>query len=491
MAEITETPTEERLRVLVIDDEKAFAQTVAEVLEDEGYEVTLAYNGRDGVKKLSEAEYDLILTDLNMPDIDGLGVLKAVRKEEVDSVVMVISGQKEVKKAVQALSEGASRYMLKESDDILGEIRAAVRKSAEEFYHRRRLRELSKQLDERFGFEGVIGNSPKMQELLTRLKSFAPTPASVLILGENGTGKELVAKALHTNSPRKNKPFVAMNCAALNENLLDDEMFGHEAGAYTGADKMRKGRFEYANGGTLFLDEVGDMPLTLQAKLLRVLENREVSRIGSNETIKVDVRLIAATNRDLEAMIREGKFRQDLYFRLRVGILKIPPLRERKKDIPLLTTNFIKEFAGRYGKKPPKVSNAIWRAFENYSWPGNVRELRNQIESMVIQDFDDVLDVNDLLEGDPLRAASEAPPSSGADQLIGRPLREVERYYMEKALELANDNRSEAAKILGIGERTLYRQIKSWEEQDAGVILPEGDEEDDVPAKKPKGKKGE
>jgi two-component system response regulator HydG len=469
MAEKIDAPAEERLRVLVIDDEKAFAQTVAEVLEDEGYEVTLAYNGREGVKKLSETEFDLILTDLNMPDVDGLGVLRALNKEEVDSVVMVISGQKEVKKAVQALSEGASRYMLKESDDILGEIRAAVRKSAEEFRHRRRLRELTKQLEERFGFEGVIGNSPKMQELITRLKAFAPTPASVLILGENGTGKELVAKALHNNSPRKNKPFVAMNCAALNENLLDDEMFGHEAGAFTGAEKMRKGRFEYANGGTLFLDEVGDMPLTLQAKLLRVLENREVSRIGSNETIKVDVRLIAATNRDLEAMIREGKFRQDLYFRLRVGILRIPPLRERKNDIPLLVTHFIKEFAQRYGKKPPRVSNALWRAFENYSWPGNVRELRNQIESMVIQDSDEILDLDDLLEGDPLRGVSELPATTGTDHLIGRPLREVERYYTQKALELAKGNRSEAAKILGIGERTLYRQIKSWEEEDLGT----------------------
>jgi len=287
----------------------------------------------------------------------------------------------------------------------------------------------------------------------------------VLILGENGTGKELVAKALHTNSPRKHKPFVAMNCAALNENLLDDEMFGHEAGAFTGAEKLRKGRFEYANGGTLFLDEIGDMPPALQAKLLRVLENGEVSRIGSNDTFKVDVRLIAATNRDLELMIKEGKFRQDLFYRLRVGLLRIPPLRERSKDVVLLTTNFLEEFAPRYGKKVPKVTNAVWNAFRNYPWPGNVRELRNLVESLVIQDQDGVIDVDDLQDGDAIKVIAEEG-GSGADHLIGKPLSDVERYYSEKALEQTGGNREEAAKMLGIGERTLYRQITEWKLQD-------------------------
>jgi two-component system, NtrC family, response regulator HydG len=306
-----------------------------------------------------------------------------------------------------------------------------------------------------------------MTEVINRLKAFAPTKATVLILGENGTGKELVAKALHTNSPRKNKPFVAMNCAALNENLLDDEMFGHEPGAFTGAEKLRKGRFEYANNGTLFLDEIGDMPLTLQAKLLRVLENGEVSRIGSNESIKVDVRLIAATNRSLEVLIAEGKFRQDLYFRLKVGTLRLPPLRERKNDIPLLTMHFVKELNQRHGKKVERVAEAVWRAFNNYSWPGNVRELRNQIESMVVVDVDGVLGMDDVQEGDGLKEVSTGEAaSSGADSLIGRPLREVERYYSEKALELTDGNREEAARMLGIGERTLYRSIQEWKGQD-------------------------
>jgi two-component system, NtrC family, response regulator HydG len=346
------------------------------------------------------------------------------------------------------------------------ELQTVVDKSADELRRLRTIRELRKQLDEKFGFEGVVGNSPKMQELITRLKAFAPTKATVLILGENGTGKELVAKALHNNSPRKTKPFVPMNCAALNENLLDDEMFGHEPGAFTGAEKLRKGRFEYANGGTLFLDEIGDMPMALQAKLLRVLENGDVSRIGSNETIKVDVRLIAATNRDLEAMIRDGKFRQDLYYRLRVGLLRIPPLRERRKDIRLLTVHFLDEFSKRHGKKVPKVAPGLWKLFDHYGWPGNVRELRNQVESMVIQDTDGELGIDDLMEGDGPNIPPPETAESGADFLIGRPLHEVERHYSEKALEMTGGNREEAAKMLGIGERTLYRQIQDWKLQD-------------------------
>jgi two-component system response regulator HydG len=455
-------PAEDQLRVLVIDDERDHAETVAEILEAGGYGCAIATSGKEGARRIQAEEFDLVLTDLRMGDLDGMAIVRLV-KEQGDTLVMVISGSSDVKKAVQALQEGASHYILKpvSKDELL----AVVNKSADELRRLRTIRELRRQLDERFGFEGLIGNSPRMRELIARLKAFAPTRATVLILGENGTGKELVAKAIHTNSPRKNKPFVAMNCAALNENLLDDEMFGHEPGAFTGADRLRKGRFEYANGGTLFLDEIGDMPPALQAKLLRVLENGEVSRIGSNETIKVDVRLIAATNRDLEQMIKDGKFRQDLYYRLRVGQLRIPPLRERGKDVVLLATHFLEEFAKRYGKKVPKVSNAVWTAFKNYPWPGNVRELRNQIESMVIQDQDGVLEMDDLQEGDPLRDVT-AEAGAGADQLVGRPLTEIERYYTERTLDLTDGNREEAAKLLGIGERTLYRMIQEWKSQD-------------------------
>ena len=464
---------DERLRVLVIDDERDHAETVAEILEAGGYTAAVAASGKEGAARLQAEDFDLVLTDLRMGDLDGLAIVNLV-KEQGDMLVMVVSGSSDVKTAVKALVNGASHYLLKPI--TREELLAVVNKSADELRHLRTIRELRRQLDDRFGFEGLVGSSPRMLDLVTRVKSFAPTRATVLILGENGTGKELVAKALHTNSPRKHKPFVAMNCAALNENLLDDELFGHEPGAFTGADKLRKGRFEYANGGTLFLDEVGDMPLTLQAKLLRVLENGEVSRIGSNETHKVDVRLVAATNRDLEGMIKEGKFRQDLYYRLKVGLVRIPPLRERGKDVVLLTTHFLEEFARRYGKKAPTVTNAVWSAFRSYPWPGNVRELRNQVESMLIQDQDGVLDVDDLQENEALRAS--AGEGSGADHLIGRPLSEVERYYCERALEMTNGNREDAAKRLGIGERTLYRLIQDWKLQDnirAALATARGD----------------
>ena len=266
----------------------------------------------------------------------------------------------------------------------MGELRAIVDKAGERLRLARANRELQRQLDEKFGFEGVVGNSAKMHDIIAKLRDIAPTSATVLIQGETGTGKELVAKAIHTNSPRKNKPFVAMNCTALNENLLEDELFGHEPGSYTGADRLRKGRFEHANGGTLFLDEVGDMPVTLQAKLLRVLEDKEVFRIGSNEPIKVNVRLLSATNHDLEAACAAGKFRQDLFFRLKVVTVKLPPLRERREDIPLLTAHFLKEFNQLHGKRVQGISEALRRALAAYDWPGNVRELRNVIERALI-----------------------------------------------------------------------------------------------------------
>src|SRR5262245_45970527 len=394
------TAPPEPLHILVIDDEKAQAEDSAESLERRGHTCTVATSGKAGAARLDEDSFDVVLTDLKMADLGGLAIVEKCRKVQPDAEVYVITGHADVKTAVEAMKLGAAHYLQKPID--LGELRAVVEDSAKRV---RTVRELRRQLDEKFGFEGVVGNGPKMQRVVQLLRSYAPATASVLILGENGTGKELVARALHTNSPRKNKPFVAMNCAALNENLLDDEMFGHEDGSFTGSKGQRKGRFEYANGGTFFLDEIGDMPAALQAKLLRALENGEVSRIGSNDTIKVDVRLVAATNRDLEQMIKDGKFRQDLYYRLRVGLLRIPPLRERGKDIVLLTTHFLDEFAKRYGKKVPKVSNAVWSAFRSYPWPGNVRELRNQVESMVIQDQDGVLDLDDLQEGDAFKAA--------------------------------------------------------------------------------------
>jgi two-component system response regulator HydG len=455
----------DQLRVLIIDDEPLHAEAVAESLQRVGYDCVVATSGSDGARKIEKEDFDVILTDLKMPDMDGLALLRKARQEAPEAEVVVITGHGDVKTAVEAIQQGAANYLTKPVD--MAELRAMVGKAAERLLLARANRELKRQLDEKFGFEGVVGSSPKMHDVIARLKDIATTSATVLIQGETGTGKELVAKAIHMNSPRKNKAFVAMNCTALNENLLEDELFGHEHGAFTGADRLRKGRFEHANGGTLFLDEVGDMPPALQAKLLRVLENQEVFRIGSNEPIRVNVRLLSATNRELEAAVTGGTFRQDLYFRLKVVTVKLPALRERREDIPLLTAHFLKEFNQRHGKRVTGISEAVRKAMPAYDWPGNVRELRNLIESMVVQDHDGVLGMDDIQEGDGLRRM-QLPDNhaAGPGNLVGRPLNEVERYYIEQALELTNGNREEAARMLGIGERTLYRVIQDWKLQD-------------------------
>jgi two-component system response regulator HydG len=461
----TATAMSEPLRVLVIDDEPFHAETVAESLERVGYRCDVATSATAGARKIEQDDYDVILTDLRMAELDGIDILRKAKQDQPDALVVLVTGHGDVKTAVEAIREGAADYLTKPLD--MTELRAIVGKVGERLELVRANRELRRQLDERFGFEGVVGNSPKMHRVIEKLKDIAPTSATVLIQGETGTGKELVAKAVHANSPRRNKPFVAMNCTALNENLLEDELFGHEPGSFTGADRLRKGRFEHANSGTLFLDEVGDMPLNLQAKLLRVLENGEVYRIGSNEPIKVNVRLLSATNRDLEATGAEGKFRQDLYYRLKVVTVRLPALRERKEDIPLLAAHFIKELSQRHGKQVKSIADPVRRAMAAYDWPGNVRELRNLIESMVVQDQDGVLGPDDLQETDALRQLPAADNhAAGPAGLVGRPLTEVERYYIEEALKQTGGNREEAAKMLGIGERTLYRVIQDWKLQD-------------------------
>jgi two-component system response regulator HydG len=450
----------EPLRVLVVDDNKSFAETIAEEMERRGHACAVATGGKAGVARLEAEPFDVVLTDLKMADLGGLEVVERCRALRPEADVFVVTGFADVGTAVEAIKRGAAHYFQKGTDakQFLAELRAVVAQCAE---RARTVRDLRRQIDEKFGFEGVVGNGPKMQRVLQLLKAYAPSPASVLILGENGTGKELAARALHYNSPRRAKPFVAMNCAALNENLLDDEMFGHVDGAYTGSKGARKGRFEHADGGTLFLDEVGDMPLALQAKLLRALENGEVVRIGANEPVKVDVRIIAATNKDLQKEVDSGRFRQDLFFRLKVGTVRMPPLREHRDDVPQLVAHFLRDFAKKYAKPVPKVSAAVWKALEAHDWPGNVRELRNLLENMLVLDFDGELGTDDLPE-DAALATGGARAASGADALVGRPLEEVERYYIERALELHGNNREDAARALGLSERTLYRKLQEW-----------------------------
>jgi two-component system response regulator HydG len=455
------------IRVLVIDDDRFHAETVAESLEHVGYDCTVATSGMEGWRLLDSDEWDVILTDLKMADVDGLTILRKAREVLPDAEVVMITGFGDVKTAVEAIKQGASNYLTKPVDR--DELRAIVQKASERLRLARANRELKRQLDEKFGFEGVIGHSPAMQEVVKRLQAVAQTDATVLILGETGTGKDLLAKAIHNNSRRKNKHFATLNCAAPNETLIEDELFGHEAGAFTGAEKARKGIFEWANGGTVFLDEIGDMPFKLQAKLLRVLENKEVTRIGSNEPIKVNVRLISATHRDLEKAVAENQFRSDLYHRLRVVTIKLPALRDRREDIPLLSAHFLKELNAAHGKHATTISEPVRRAMTAYDWPGNVRELRNFIESMVVMDYDGVLGVDDVQDSRVMQKGRSgvSPATTGSSaNLVGRPLGEVERYLVEEALKLTGGNREEAARLLDIGERTLYRKIQEWKQQD-------------------------
>jgi two-component system response regulator HydG len=463
---VTSKQVKDDIRVLVIDDDRMHAEAIAETLERVGYDCTIATSGTQGARLLEEEDWGVVLTDLKMPDLDGLAILRRVREQLPDAEVVMITGHGDVKTAVEAIKQGAANYLTKPVDR--DELRAIMQKASERLRLTRDNRELKRQLAERYGFEGVIGNSPRMQEVIKRLQAVAGTDASILILGETGTGKDLLAQAVHNNSPRKNKNFATMNCTALNENLIEDELFGHEPGAFTGGEKLRKGRFEYANGGTLFLDEIGDMPLKLQAKLLRVLENKEIIRIGANEPIKVNVRLISATHRDLDKAIQEGTFRSDLYHRLKVLVVKVPPLRERREDISLLAAHFMKEMNAHHGKHATTIAEPVLRAMAAYDWPGNVRELRNFIESMVVLDSDGVLGLDDVLDSPVLERTGQAgPATAGSGGLVGRPLAEVERYYIEQAMALTEGNREVAAKRLGIGERTLYRKLREWKLQDS------------------------
>jgi two-component system response regulator HydG len=449
-------------RVLIVDNEPAHAEAVAESLSRSGYDCTVATSGAAGAKQIEQGEFDVVITDLVMNDLDGLEILRRAKESLPDAEVIMVTGHGSVPSAVQAVQQGAFNYLEKPLD--LKQLRAVVERASESLRLRQQNADLNRRLDEKFGFEGVVGSSPQMHDVIDRLKRIAPNNASVLIQGETGTGKELVAQAIHQNSPRKNKPFVALNCAALSENILESELFGHVRGAFTDASADRIGKFEYANGGTLFLDEVGDMPLATQIKLLRVLENNEITRVGSNEPIKVNVRILSATNRNLEEAIAAGTFRRDLYYRLKVVTIYLPKLADRAQDIPLLIEHFIKQFAARHGKTVNSMSTAARRVLMAYDWPGNVRQLRNVVESMVVVDYDGVLDLDDLppeLSGTE-EAPSDAPPTSLAG-MVGKPLEDLERLFIAETLRFAGGNREEAAKLLGIGERTLYRKIKEYQ----------------------------
>jgi two-component system response regulator HydG len=447
------------IRVLIIDDDQGHAEALADGLETENCVCRMAHTGRAGLELMSEATYDAILTDLVMHDVDGLAVLREAARLQPEAVVLLITGHASVETAVDAMRLGAADYLTKPVR--IAELRTRLQRALETGRLRRTNKELRKQLDKRYGFEGIIGQSPPMQRVFDVLQQVSGSHATVLVLGESGTGKELVARGIHTNSPRKDRPFVAVNCAALSQGLIESELFGHVKGAFTGAIAAKDGMLVYADGGTLFLDEVGDMPLETQAKLLRVLEQREVQPVGGNMTRKVDVRLVAATNRELRTLVGEGKFREDLLFRLQVVTIVLPPLRERPGDVPLLIDHFVTALAREHGREVRGITPEARAQLVRYAWPGNVRELRNALENMVLLTRHDVLDVDDLPEH--IKSASGlARGADGHYELAGRTLAEVERDLIRSTLELTEKNRQKAAKMIGIGERTLYRKLKEY-----------------------------
>ncbi|MCK6529298.1 sigma-54 dependent transcriptional regulator [Myxococcota bacterium] len=464
-------------RILVVDDEAANREALQRILARDGYDVESAASGDQALAALRASPFDLLLTDLKMPRMDGVELLRAARvvAPDVEAILMTAYGTVEV--AVEAMKEGAYDFLTKplKRHELLRAVEKALEKRsllAENRELRARLREKDR------GREGplgrIIGHSDGLRRVLDVVRQVAPAQATVLITGESGTGKELIAEALHHLSPRAQGPMVKLACAALPETLLESELFGHEAGAFTGATGLRKGRFELADGGTLFLDEVAEMSAATQVKLLRVLQQGEIERVGGSRTLRVDVRIVAATHRDLQAEVKVGRFREDLYWRLHVIRIHLPPLRERIGDVPLLVDHFVRRFAERNGKAIQGVSPEAMDLLSNHAWPGNVRELENTIERAVVLCRGARIVEADL--PDPLQA--RAVPSRVLQFPIGTPLREIERRAILETLREAGGDKALAAHLLGVATRTIYRRLEELraesEAEPAGRLAGEG-----------------
>jgi len=450
---------EEHLNVLIAEQDDSLARSVADMLSSDGHACTMEGALEAALEQARTGGYDVAIVDLEIGEGNGLKVMDAALQSNPDCQVIVLAGKGGAAEAVEAMSRGASTYLQKPLNPI--ELRAVVDRAAERVSLQRDRLLLRQEVNQRYGFENIIGNSKPMMEVFAKIRQISPTDATVLICGETGTGKELVARAIHYNSLRKNNRFVPVNCAGIVETILESELFGHERGAFTGATSSRVGLFEYANHGTLFLDEVGDMAASSQSKLLRVLEQGEVIRVGSNEPIKVDVRVLTATNQDLRQKIKDGSFRADLFYRLNVITINLPPLRERQGDIILLIDFFMRQLSEVYNKKVYGISPEARKILLRYHWPGNIRQLKNCLEHMMIVTTDEILGEDDLPEY--IRQESglllEEPTLSS---MAGAPLEEVEKHHIRRTLELVNGNREKAASLLGIGERTLYRKIEKY-----------------------------
>jgi len=447
-------------RILIVDDEKALLLALKGLLSKEGYQVETAGSGEEALQRLQTGNFHLVLTDLSMQGISGLQLLEHAKRVDPDLAVIMMTAYGSEKVAVQAMKLGAADYLPKPFDNE--EIRVVVRRVLETVLLRRDHRRLLQQVQGSYAFEQIVGGSAAMRKIFENVDKVADTDVTVLVRGDSGTGKELVANAIHYRSPRRSKAMVKMNCAALSRELVESEMFGHERGAFTGAIARREGKFEAADGSTLFLDEVGDMPLETQAKLLRAIQEREIERVGGNTPIRVDVRLIAATNHDLEALVAAGKFREDLYYRLRVVTLTIPPLADRREDIPSLIDHFLKEAAERFRRPLKPLSGEALRACLTHEWRGNVRELKGAVEQALLLSPSDEIGVGDLF---PDRSGARPSLPTVALPLTFREAKEqvvdgFEREFLREALRRNGGNISKAAEEIGMYRQNLQQKIR-------------------------------
>ena len=437
------------VNILVVDDEEIVRNSLVDWLREDGYHAEAASDGFEALQKLKERPWDIALVDLKMPKMDGLELMERMKEMDPDIQVIIITAYATVHTAVQAMKKGAYDYLVKPFNPE--EISLLIERLIQSKELAREVSFLRKELTKQYRFHDLVSKSPKMQQVFEFARTVAKSNSNILILGESGTGKELLARAIHNESPRANGPFVAVSCVALPETLLESELFGHEKGAFTDAITQKKGKFELAHGGTLFLDEIGDISPKLQLALLRVLEEREFTRVGGTQPIRVDVRIIAATNRDLKRAVDEGQFRDDLYYRLNVISIKIPPLRERREDIPLLAQHFVEKFNIELGKRVERISEEAMKKLMAYHWPGNVRELENVIERAMV-----------ITKGSVIRPEEIQLPTEETPPAEDKSLRAVERAHILRVLEENNWNVQRSAQILGIDRVTLYNKMKRY-----------------------------
>ncbi len=440
-------------RILVVDDEERMLQLLDKLLTEEGYEVRTAPTAAEALRILGDTDCDLVISDVRMPGMDGLALLKSLNEQGSAATVILMTAYASVTAAVEAIQAGAFHYLTKPFK--IDEMLMAVRKSLESHHLRREVKALREEVQERYGLDNIVGKSKAMEQVFDMVKRVGKTQSTVLIFGKSGTGKELIAKALHFHSRRSERPFVAVNCSAIPETLMESELFGHTKGSFTGAISNQKGLFEEAHGGTLFLDEVGEIPQSIQVKLLRALQEREIRRIGGRENIQIDVRVISATNRDLEEMVREGGFREDLFYRLNVIPIRIPELRERSEDILLLSEHFLEKFCGENDVPVKKLTRPALQCLMVYGWPGNVRELENVIERTVALCEKDVIDTEDLPPNLREESLDGGAPQIGSEVSLD----DLERRHIESILQKTGSHQIHAAEILGIDRRTLYRKL--------------------------------